>query len=131
MTLWLWGGFLYYGIETLWRGFSHPTMFIVGGFCFLLLGGINNCLPWRMGLMWQALTGAGAITVVELLSGLIINRWLGLNVWDYSDMALNVFGQICLLYSLAWIFLSAAGIFIDDYLRWKLYGEEKPHYTLF
>ena len=129
MTLWLWGGFLYYVIEMWWRHeFSHPSMFIVGGLCFLLLGGINNYLPWRMGIIWQILIGAGTVTVIEFLSGLIINVWLQLNVWDYSDMPFNLLGQICLQYSFAWIILSAIGIFLDDYLRWKLYGEIKPHY---
>ena len=130
-TLWLWGGFIYYCVELLWRGHSHPSMFIVGGICFLLLGVINNYLPWTMGLVKQALVGAATITAVEFISGLILNVRLGFNIWDYSDAPLNILGQICLPYSFAWIFLSVIGIFLDDYLRWKLYGEQKPHYTLF
>ena len=129
-TLWLWGGFVYYLIELAWRGFSHPSMFIAGGLCFVLIGGVNNYLPWRMGLVWQALLGAAAVTAVELVSGLVINIWLGLGVWDYSGAPLNLLGQICLPYSLAWIALSAAGIFLDDFLRWKLFGEERPRYSL-
>jgi uncharacterized membrane protein len=105
-------------------------MFIVGGICFLLLGAINNYLPWKMGLALQALIGASGVTAVELISGLIINRWLQLGVWDYSEMPLNLLGQICLPYVAAWIVLSVVGILLDDYLRWKLYGEEQPHYTL-
>jgi uncharacterized membrane protein len=130
MTLWLWGGFIYYCIELLWRGFSHPSMFIVGGICFLLLGIINNYLPWKLGLVWQALIGSVAITIVELIAGLIVNRWLGLGVWDYSDMPLNILGQVCLLFTGFWVVLSAVGIFLDDFLRWKLYREQKPTYTL-
>ena len=127
-TLWLWGGFLYYVIELLWRGFSHPSMFIVGGICFLIIGGINNFLPWSLGLVWQALAGAVAVTLVELTGGIVINLWLGLGVWDYGGMPLNVLGQVCLPYTLLWVPLSVVGIFIDDYLRWKLYGEECPGY---
>lgn len=130
-TLWLWGGFLYCAIEVLWRGHSHPSMFIVGGLCFLLIGGINNHLSWTLGLVWQSVIGAAAVTVAELLSGVIINLWLGWGVWDYSHMPLNVLGQICLPYSIAWIALSALGLLIDDYLRWILYGDERPRYTLF
>lgn len=36
------GGFLYYAIEILWRGYSHWTMFILGGLCFILVGFINE-----------------------------------------------------------------------------------------
>ncbi len=35
MTLWLWGGFIYYLIEVAWRGGSHPSMFILGGLFFV------------------------------------------------------------------------------------------------
>jgi len=131
MTLWLWGGGVYYCIELFYRGHSHISMFAVGGVCFLLLGAINNYLPWRMGLAWQALFGAVIITAVELTAGLIVNVWLGLDVWDYSGLPLNLFGQISLLYSLYWIPLAAVGIFLDDFLRWKLYGEQTPRYTIF
>ena len=130
MTLWLWGGFTYYVIELLWRGYSHPSMFIVGGICLLALGGINNELPWEMSLLLQAVIGAVVITVIELLCGLIVNVWLGLNVWDYSNLPLNVLGQISALFCVLWIPVAAFGIWLDDFLRWKLYGEVRPSYTL-
>jgi len=131
VTLWLWGGFLYYCIEMIWRGHSHPAMYVVGGVCFLLLGGINNWFPWRLGIVWQALIGAAAVTAVELLAGLILNRWLGLAIWDYSQMWGNIAGQVCLPFALAWIPLSVFGIVADDILRWKVYGEQRPKYTAF
>jgi len=132
-TLWLYGGFIYfYGIERLWRGyFPHPSVFFLGGFCFILLSIINNHLPWRMGIVQQSLIGAVGITAVEFVAGIILNVWLGLNVWDYSGMVLNLLGQITLVYSIFWVFLSCVGILLDDYLRYKLFGEIKPHYTLF
>jgi uncharacterized membrane protein len=105
-------------------------MFIVGGICFLLIGAINNYLPWSMGLAWQALIGAGIVTVVELVAGLIINVWLGLGVWDYSGLPWNILGQISLLYSFFWIPLAAVAVWLDDLLRWKLFGEERPRYTI-
>ena len=130
-TLFYAGGSAYLTIEIFYRGYTHLSMFIVGGICFLLLGGINNFFPWRLGLAWQALIGAGFVTAVEFVAGLIVNRWLGLNVWDYSDMPLNILGQVCLLYTVFWVFLSVIGILLDDYLRYKLYREQKPEYTLF
>lgn len=130
-TLWLWGGFLYFSIEILWRGYSHPSMFFVGGLCFYLVGEINNVFPWSLGLLWQSLMGAAIITATELISGLILNVWLGLGVWDYSDLPLNFLGQICLPFSVMWIALAGVAICFDDYLRWRLFGEDKPHYKFF
>ena len=37
--LFLIGGALYYCIEILWRGHSHWTMAVVGGICFVVIGG--------------------------------------------------------------------------------------------
>lgn len=129
MTLWLWGGFVYYGIELIWRGHSHPSMFIVGGLCFIVVGGTNNWFSWSLGLLWQALIGTAAIAVIELCAGLIINVWLELAVWDYSNLPYNLLGQVSAHFIVAWIPLAAFAIWLDDFLRWKLYEEEKPHYT--
>ena len=74
--------------------------------------------------------GAVVVTVLEFITGLVVNVWLGLNVWDYSDMPLNILGQICLPFSIAWIALSAIAIVLDDYLRYWLFKEEKPRYKL-
>lgn len=131
LSLFLIGGVLYLTIELLWRGYSHWTMFLVGGFCFILLGLINEIFTFSMPLYLQMLAGMDVITLVELLSGYIINVKLGWNVWDYSDMPLNFFGQICVPYMGLWFFLSAIGIILDDYLRYWLFDEQEPHYTLF
>ena len=71
------------------------------------------------------------ITVLEFIFGVVLNIWLGLQIWDYSGMPLNIMGQICLPFTVAWYFLSAAAIILDDYIRYWLFGEEKPRYTLF
>ena len=46
-------------------------------------------------------------------------------------MPLNYKGQICLPFSILWIFVSIAAVVLDDWLRYWLFGEERPHYTLF
>ena len=130
MTLWLWGGFIYYLIELAWRGHSHPSMFAVGGIAFLCVGAINNCLPWRMAFVWQCAIGGIAVTFLELASGLVLNVWLGLGVWDYSGLPLNLWGQVVPHFTFAWIGLSAVGIWLDDFLRWKIFDERKPEYRM-
>lgn len=122
------GGSVYYGLETLWRGYSHWTMFCVGGFAFMAVGLINEVFPWELGFLWQMLIGGGLITALELAAGIVLNLWLGLGIWDYSNLPLNLWGQICLPFSLLWVGLSAVAIVVDDLIRWKVFGEEKPHY---
>ena len=39
------GGLLYLLLELLWRGWTHWTMFFLGGACFICLGLINEVLP--------------------------------------------------------------------------------------
>ena len=77
------------------------------------------------------LLGGGIITVLELATGLFVNVWMGWNVWDYSNMPLNLWGQICLPYSLLWTVISLAAVFLDDWLRWKLFDEPHRKYKLF
>lgn len=125
------GGLLYCGIEMLWRGRTHWTMFFVGGLCFILCGSINEILDWQTPLLKQMLICTAGITLIEFISGVIINIVLKLNVWDYSHLPLNICGQVCLLYSFFWFILSCAAIVLDDWLRYWLFKEEKPHYIIF
>lgn len=127
------GGTLYIGIEVIWRSLrgsfpTHWTMFLLGGIAFLLIGAINEFLPWETPIWKQMLIGTGIILIVEFDFGCVLNLWLGLGIWDYSDMPFNILGQICLPFAIAWFFLSAAAIVLDDYLRYWLFGEEKPRY---
>lgn len=108
------GGSAYIGLEFLWRGHSDPSMFVAGGVCFLLLGGLNHAQP-RLPLPLRAIAGAGIITAVELLTGLLVNR--SYTVWDYRQLPLNLGGQICLPYSLLWIPVSAGALLLHQGLR--------------
>ena len=131
LILFLIGGITYFMIEIAFRGFSHWTMAILGGICFISIGAINEFIPWEMKLWKQCLLGATIITVLEFITGVIVNIWLGWKVWDYSEMPLNLLGQICLPFTLIWIVISLVAIVVDDYLRYKLFNEEKPRYKLF
>lgn len=130
VALVLTGGCIYYAIEILWRGYSHWSMFLLGGICFLFLGMINEVIPWEMELWKQAVIGTVMITFLEFAVGCVVNLWLGWNVWDYSNVPFNILGQICLPYAILWFPLSAVGIILDDWLRYFLFKEEKPHYFL-
>lgn len=123
------GGIIYILIELLWRGRSHISMFILGGLCFWIIGRLDQSRP--VPVASQAILGACTVTVLEYLTGLVVNRWLQLNVWDYSSLPLNLHGQICLPYFLLWIPLSAAAVFADNSLRLLLFRMPLPPYRLF
>lgn len=125
------GGIFYLLIEMLWRGYSHWTMFILGGACFVLIGVINEFFTYEIPLFIQMLIGTFIITLLEFVTGCIVNLHFHLNVWNYYDMPYNIMGQVCLPYMLCWFILSPFCIILDDYLRYIFFGEEKPHYTLF
>ena len=125
------GGCVYFLIEMAWRGHSHWTMAVLGGVCFVLIGDINEFSPWNMPLVLQGAIGSGIVTLLELVSGIILNLWLGLGIWDYSNMPFNFLGQICLPFSLLWVALSVVAVILDDWLRYWLFGEDRPTYTLF
>ena len=123
------GGIVYLMIELLWRGYSHWSMFVLGGLCFWIIGAVNECSDGKTPLFFEMLLGTFLITGLELLFGYVLNICLGLDVWDYSDMRFNILGQICLRYSVMWFFLSFFCIVIDDNLRYYLFDEEKKRYT--
>ena len=140
--LFLAGGRIYTWIEILWRGHTHWTMFLLGGGCFVTMGLLNEYrIPWHWCLLRQAVVSACTITVFEYITGCIVNILLGWQVWDYSNLPFNLHGQICLYYFLLWIPLSAAGIILDDWLRYLAYlalrgklpriqKRERPHYSI-
>ena len=112
-------GLIYIIIELLYRGHTHYSMFIVGGICGVLIGLINDNTP-DMPLLPQCVLGAVIITVIELLTGLFLNVYLGLNVWDYSNQPFNFMGQICPQFCIIWCILSILVIRIDDWLKEKV-----------
>ena len=109
-------GISYYLLELLWRGYSHWTMIIVGGLCGLLIGLINEITP-KMNTILQMLLGSVIVTIIEFVTGYIINIKLDLNIWDYSNLKFNILGQVSLLFSVLWFFLSYIVIKLDDYIR--------------
>ena len=112
-------GLMYVTIELLYRGHTHYSMFIVGGICGVLIGLINDNTP-DMPLLPQCVLGTVIITVIELLTGLFLNVYLGLNVWDYSNQPFNFMGQICPQFCIIWCVLSILVIRIDDWLKEKV-----------
>lgn len=64
-------------------------------------------------------------------AGLVLNICLGMAVWDYSTLPGNLWGQICLPFSALWALLAGFAVVLDDWLRYWMFGEDRPHYVLF
>lgn len=105
------GGTAYMGLEVAFRGWSHGSMFLAGGTCFLLLGKLQRAEP-RLPLAVRMVLGTVTITAVELAAGLLFNRRY--QVWDYRGQPLNFHGQICLPFSLLWMPVSLAAMLLYD-----------------
>lgn len=104
--LFLTGAAVYVLLELFWRGHSHWTMALSGGVCAVLLFGIRRAFP-SAPLIPLCLFGALVVSSVEFLTGAIVNVWLGWNVWDYSGMKYNLYGQVSAAYTLLWAALCA------------------------
>lgn len=104
LLIFLSGGAAYVGLELCWRGRSHSSMFLAGGVCLLLIGHLEEVEP-RLPAPLRYLLGAGIITMVELGTGLLVNRDFA--VWDYRNLRGNWLGQICPAFCLLWIPVAA------------------------
>ncbi len=95
------GGIGYAAIELLWRGRTHPTMVVAGGVCFVIFSWIAERFEGRS-LILKAALCATLVTAVELVFGVVFNMMLGMQVWDYSNVPFNLYGQICPSFSALW-----------------------------
>ena len=104
LILFLIGGTTYYLIETIFKQIvhgcgSHWTMFVLGGICFVAIGLINELFTYDMSLIKQCIIVSFLITVLEFITGYIVNIKLVLTVCDYSGLTCNAMGQICLSFT--------------------------------
>ena len=116
------GGTMYVIVELIYRGRSHGSMFLLGGVCFWMIGLMDEVWPGAP-LGVQMVLGAWGIVCGEFLTGLVVNRLLGLHVWDYSGQAHNLMGQVCLPFAAIWAGLAGVAVIADDLLRLALFGE--------
>ena len=100
------GAVCYPAIEVAWRGRTHWSMALTGGACLLAIGRMNRRLRGRVGWPGRCALGSLIITSFELSVGLVVNRCLKWNVWDYSRVPGNLLGQICPRFCLYWFLLN-------------------------
>lgn len=130
LFLWSLGGCIYYGFENIFRGFSHWTMFILGGICFLFIYIQEVVMKFNDSLAVQLLRCIIFVTATEFITGIVVNKWLRMNVWDYSELPFHLFGQICIPFTIIFSGLCLLGIILSGYIGYWLFGEEKPHFYI-
>ena len=128
-------GFIYCMIEILFRNWSHWSMFILTGFLGVFcVDSINNTLSFDCDYIVQILISTILCTIGEGISGIILNVWLQLNVWNYSKMTFGTFffGQCNVLFCFAWALIISVVIFYcDAYNYYILKIEPCPYYIIF
>lgn len=118
-------GISYMGIEILYRGRTHWTMMIVAGLTVYAIGLLDEDKRIKLKIYQQSLIGMLIATIFEFISGIILNIILGLNIWSYEGRWGNILGQVCPLFMLFWLLIIPIGLFMDNYIRYKLFNEEK------
>ncbi len=118
------GGAGYALIEILWRGKTHWSMFTLGGICFSAFSKISKIFS-NMCLLYKSVIAVFFITFAELIYGIIFNILLKKDIWDYSSIPFNFKGQICLLYSCFWWFLSLIFIPLANKINNNLQNHKK------
>ncbi len=116
ITVFSFGAIAYSMIELLWRNHTHWSMSLTGGACFSILYNLYQYFQ-KLPILGKCTLGSIVITSVEFLVGMIVNVWKKWNVWDYSHLRFNFLGQICLLYSVLWFFLSFPIVLVSNQLK--------------
>ena len=129
-------GFIYCMIEILFRGWSHWSMFVLAGFLGVFcVDSIHDTLSFDCDYIVQILISTILCTIGEGISGIILNVWLQLNVWDYSKMAFGTFffGQCNVIFCVAWALIIGlfAIFYCDAYNYYILKIEPCPYYVIF
>lgn len=124
------GGTFYYTFEMVFRGFSHWSMFLLGGVCLVFFAQQGLWVKWEDPMWRQVVRCTLFVIAGEFITGIIVNKWMGWGVWDYSDQPFQLLGQICLPFAVLFSGLCVVGIFVSSYLLHWVYGEAKPHFHI-
>lgn len=129
IIIFLIGGSVYICIEVLWRflhksGPTHWTMFFLGGTAFYCISKINDRFPQKTVSSKKCLWGTATILILEFIYGLVLNIWLSMGIWDYTDMPMNLLGQVCLPFAVAWYALTAVAFIADRFIKTKLFNKK-------
>lgn len=102
------------------RGFaSGPFCFVYGLSAVVMAVGFSDLRAQPTALFLFCFVSA---TVIEWLTGKLLERMHRRKWWDYSDKKFNLDGYVCLQYSVLWGLLGMASVLWSNRLLLKLYG---------
>lgn len=109
-------GCIYLLIELAWRGHTHWTMLPLAAVIFVCAGVLDE-VERHPSIWQQVILGTTIATALEFVAGIILNIWLGLGVWDYSNLPGNLMGQICPQFTIAWAVLMIVSIRLENLMH--------------
>lgn len=124
------GGSLYYLIEIGFRGYSHWTMFMLGGLALTFCSFQGEVMHWSEPLWLQIFRAVLFLISLEFTTGIICNKWLKIGIWDYRDQSFQLWGQICLPFIVLFSGLLMLAILFGGMVLWKIFGEERPDFHI-
>lgn len=86
------------------RGFLHLPMLPLYGSGAVMMLWVSIPVHDSLFLTWCA--GVAGATVLEYVTGYVMEQLFKVRYWDYSNQKLNLHGYICLSSSIAWGFLT-------------------------
>lgn len=86
------------------RGFLHGPVIPIYGFAAISI--LIATIPFKESSLFVFILGALAASLMELVTGSIMEKIFHVKYWDYSDLPLNYKGHVCLFVSIFWGFLS-------------------------
>lgn len=111
-------GFLGFLGETIFRSIVEKKLFISRGFltngfcplygiCGILIVEIFNMSELIISsslcaLIWATIVSIALVTLLEYITGRVLDRVFHYKLWDYSKYPLNLHSYICLEFSLLW-----------------------------
>lgn len=132
LLLFTFSGYIYVCLELIFRGYSDITMMFASSICAIPMIILNNKFTYEIDFLLQLFLCAIFATLVEFIFGMLFNR--DYSIWDYRNMPLNLYGQICLPFSLLWMIIAACVIPLMDWIDCYIFGykpEIKPYYKIF
>ena len=91
------------------RGFMKGPLLPIygsGALCILLVSE-----PFRGNYLLMALVGMAAATVLEYITGAVMEALFRVRYWDYSDEFLNLNGYVCLKSTLCWGVMTLGAVY--------------------
>jgi len=94
------------------RGFLRLPMLPLYGFGAIMMLWVS--LPVQDNIVLVYLSGVLGATILEYITGYVMERLFKIKYWDYSNQKYNLHGYVCLSSSIAWGFLT---IFMTDVIH--------------